>query len=417
MTLNNLRCLLATQNFVPPTFARSFAILWPSEGSKRAAGEVTKLGPYQIPSETTREGISSSSRWALGLIEGDGHIGLEWTNKYKHKWTPVLKVTLHLYNSRAIYKLKKILTVGKISRHNNTITLRVRSRALWEKHLIPYFERYTFITSKFFDFVNVKNALSFHNNYLPLQGFLRKQRQETLVQKLVLTNKFFLQTKQNSVLKPKQALVYYNQRCYTYDGFYKFKIGIFKNRSEYQTKSSNKLSPVWNTVMSTYQLNIPFTPVQIQQYLQKLHKVPKNQLIQILKSNWLAGFIEAEGSFYILENGAHGFGLGQTNDVIIVLAMHRLFDIQAKLKVRHNYVLLDTKNTQNLFAIATYINKKLLGMKSFMFSIWLRTLRKKVKAKSLKAKQIINKIRSRTYFAPNGPLLSRGTKAIGSYDF
>jgi hypothetical protein len=91
----------------------------------------------------------------------------------------------------------------------------------------------------------------------------------------------------------------------------------------------------------------------------------------------------------------HGFALGQTYDIYVIAAIHYLFDIKAQLKLRCNYVMLDTKNTCSLFLISNAINKKLLGLKSFIFSLWLRTLRKKNKAKSLKAKQIINALRSR----------------------
>ena len=115
----------------------------------------------------------------------------------------------------------------------------------------------------------------------------------------------------------------------------------------------------------------------------------------MLDLDWLAGFIGAEGSFYILNNGQHGFAIGQAYDQHIIIRIHRLFNIQSALKNSNHYIMLDTKNTEALYLIANAINGRLLGIKSFEFSLWLRTLRKKNKAKTLKARSIIASIRKR----------------------
>lgn len=78
-----------------------------------------------------------------------------------------------------------------------------------------------------------------------------------------------------------------------------------------------------------------------------------------------------------------------------------LFDIKAQLKVRYNYVMLDTKPCGNitdrnvkgsLLFISNFVREKLLGIKGFTFRVWFRSLRNKKKTKSLKAKDL--KIRS-----------------------
>ena len=252
-----------------------------------------------ISSETTREGINSEQKWAVGIIDGDGYIGLEWTNKEKTKWVPVLKVTLHRYNSRAVYKLKKILGIGKITYSGSTITYRVRSKALWHSVLIPLFSKFHLRSMKYAAVLVIQKAL--HMSQVSNSG---------------------------PVLKLGQSL----------------------------NRKTDQISPIWANGTS----------------LQK-----------ILDLDWLAGFIEAEGSFYILSNGQHGFAIGQAYDQHIIIGIYKLFSVQSALKNsnNNNYIMLDTKNTEALFLIANAINGRLLGIKSFEFSLWLRTLRKKKKLK------------------------------------
>nr|ATP01414.1 hypothetical protein [Ulva flexuosa] len=266
-----------------------------------------------ISSETKREDINSEQKWAIGIIDGDGHIGLEWTNKEKTKYVPVLKVTLHRYNARAVYRLKKIFKIGKITYSGDTITYRVRGKRLWHSVLIPLFGKFHLRSMKYEAVLIIKKAL-----YMEQVG----------------------NATPNNILKLQQSL----------------------------DRKTDHISPIWRN---------------------------GTDLKDILDLDWLAGFIEAEGSFYILNNGQHGFAIGQAYDQHIIIGIHRLFKIKSALKNRNNYMMLDTKNTETLHLIADAINKRLLGVKSFEFSLWLRTLRKKNKAKTLKAKSIIALIRKR----------------------
>jgi hypothetical protein len=265
-----------------------------------------------ISSETTREDINNEQKWAVGLIDGDGHIGLEWTNKEKTKWVPVLKVTLHRYNIRAIYRLKKVLGVGNITYSKDTITYRVRKRTLWYSILIPLFDTFHLRSMKYSAVLVVKKALN-----------LAKTGNAT----------------PKIILKLQQSL----------------------------NRQTDHISPIWK------------------------NKTRK----EILNLDWLAGFIEAEGSFYILQNGQHGFAIGQAYDRHIIIGIHNLFNVKSALKDSNNYLMLDTKNTETLYLIANAINGRLLGIKSFEYSLWHITLLKKKKKKSLKAKSIIASIRKR----------------------
>ena len=63
-------------------------------------------------------------------------------------------------------------------------------------------------------------------------------------------------------------------------------------------------------------------------------------------------------------------------------------DLSSALKIRPNYVMLDTKNKKHLQVISQALQHRMHGMKSFVFALWRRTLFKPAH-KSLRARAII----------------------------
>jgi LAGLIDADG endonuclease len=337
-----------------------------------------KLKTHFVPSETQREDITSAQKWTTGLIDGDGHIGIQWGNKEKTKWSPLLKVSLHVYNARAIYKLKQILKCGKISRHQNMISLRVTREDHWKNLLLPLWDAFPLRSYKHYDVACVRRAMA-----------LKYDTRLNLLNKL------------DAVALLKRQL--------------------------HQNRINGKPSPIWEPYITSYallltlcNLSLTLLPLQKQRKGKRqkqrkgkrgkrgkrnkndIEKAPlpfinanKQCLEAILDMDWLAGFIEAEGSFYILANGQHGFALGQTYDKHIVAAVHAFYNVRCQLKHRRNYAMLDVKNTSTLLGIGQTLNKKQLGMKSFLFTLWYRTLKKKNTAKSLHVRQIMHRLRQR----------------------
>lgn len=297
------------------------------------------------PSETKREAISNQQKWALGLIDGDGHIGCEWSSKKKNKWCPNLKVSLNIYNAQAIYKLKTILKCGSITKHKNVITLRVRSRKHWQSYLIPLFNAFAFRTQKHYDYQLVLQML-----FLEKATFLNKDS--------YCCNRNILLSNLNSIYK-----------CYL----------------SYKHTFPN--APIVDQIQSLYkgELNKPFL------------NNTRSQVLDLLDKHWLSGFVEAEGSFYILASGKHGFALGQKNDQCLIFLIHYALNIVSQLKVRTDYIMIDTTNRSTCIALASVFNNCLLGMKGFEFSLWLRTLIKNQNSKSLKAKHIITTMKSKPH--------------------
>nr|QKY64105.1 putative LAGLIDADG endonuclease [Eudorina cylindrica] len=100
---------------------------------------------------------------------------------------------------------------------------------------------------------------------------------------------------------------------------------------------------------------------------------------------WVVGFVEAEGSFYIVRRHkpshlypigeyCHGFGLSQKHDKHIAEFLQREFHINAKLRFNKTSLSwsLDTTNKRSISNFVEYFNNSLLGSKHLEFYLWQR---------------------------------------------
>lgn len=115
---------------------------------------------------------------------------------------------------------------------------------------------------------------------------------------------------------------------------------------------------------------------------------------------WLVGFIEAEGSFYLTlkEEGrlAHGFGLTQKLDKIVLVGIRTVLKIEANVKWNSKgFWGLDSTNSNSLKVIKDYFFKTMKSRKALEFRVWSRSFRHKGQyEKLLKIKELIDKIRN-----------------------
>jgi len=88
---------------------------------------------------------------------------------------------------------------------------------------------------------------------------------------------------------------------------------------------------------------------------------------------WLVGFIEAEGSFYIVKKDnirlVHGFGLTQKLDPLVLNCIGSILGIPTKVKKRLNHYSLDTTNSRAVENIISYFHGSMKGMKSVEYRI------------------------------------------------
>ena len=133
------------------------------------------------------------------------------------------------------------------------------------------------------------------------------------------------------------------------------------------------------------------------------HKLPNlkikniNDVKDIISKPWLAGFIEAEGSFYLVSKNStrivHGFGITQKLDKILLESIKYILHIPTKVIYKHNYYMLDTTNSRAIENIILYFQNTMKGMKSVEYRIWSRSYYKH-KGKYLKLLAIRNLIRN-----------------------
>ncbi len=265
-------------------------------------------------------------QWLVGVTDGDGNFSINYSND---KWGLSYKIAQSRYNLRLLYYIKNQLKVGSITKYNTMGQFFIRDRKHIESIIISIFDKYPLLTSKHFDYIRFKKALSILNN-----DSINKE------------------DKHNKLMELKNA-----------------------------KKSDKYLSPVWNNIF------LPLTNINIVQ--------------NIMSKPWLVGFIEAEGSFYLVSKDSkrivHGFGLTQKLDSIVLESIRLLLHIPSsvKYKEKYNYYILDTTNSRAIENIIAYFKDTMKGVKSLEYKIWSRSyVKNKGNFEQLsKIRDIIRKIR------------------------
>lgn len=83
--------------------------------------------------------------------------------------------------------------------------------------------------------------------------------------------------------------------------------------------------------------------------------------------NWIIGFVEAEGSFYIESDRGrliHGFNVKQKKDKHVLELIRSELGICANVVPSGGCWKVQTKNINNLFSVINYFQGKLVGIKS-----------------------------------------------------
>lgn len=99
-----------------------------------------------------------------------------------------------------------------------------------------------------------------------------------------------------------------------------------------------------------------------------------------IDDDWLIGFIEAEGSFFITKKDntqlVCAFAITQKGDSAILESIRERFSIQAKVqwKLASNAYSLESANQEALERINEFARGKFKGMKSLEYKLWSKAL-------------------------------------------
>lgn len=135
--------------------------------------------------------------------------------------------------------------------------------------------------------------------------------------------------------------------------------------------------------------------------INNLHVGSKNQLflgLNVTKS-WIIGFIEAEGSFYLVKKDknriVHGFGLTQKYDKEVLEEIRKLLKITSNVCWnKKGFWSLNCTNSKDIKRIKDYFFKTMKSRKSLIYRIWSKSFSDKGKYnKLLKIQQQIRLLR------------------------
>jgi len=172
------------------------------------------------------------------------------------------------------------------------------------------------------------------------------------------------------------------------------------------------IAPIWYQKLSPETWSEINTLLEIENDVLKLD-FNRSEIETVISLPWISGFIEAEGSFYIVRKDektnrhCHAFGLTQTGNGLVMQAIRAYFKIIAKVKSRkpksfqlsrkkntpllskkgvarfnkkrdfapQEFYSLETTNWRSVQLVRNVLFGNLLGIKSQEFRIWERTMK------------------------------------------
>lgn len=95
----------------------------------------------------------------------------------------------------------------------------------------------------------------------------------------------------------------------------------------------------------------------------------------VMSKQWLVGFTEAEGSFYLVKKSnsrlVHAFEITQKLDIIVLESIGSILGISVMNKKLYNTVV--TTNSRAVLNIINYYKNTMKGMKALEYRIWARS--------------------------------------------
>lgn len=287
------------------------------------------------PSETTCGTFSKDKnwfyQWLVGFVDGDGSFTFTGTNG---KWTLEFKVRQSSHNLRVLHYIKKRLGVGSVYVPKNGRTARYRLRDVEHivLYLIPVFDKFPLLTSKYYNYDLFKKA----RLILYDKSLSTKEKDEKL----------------NNLSKNKTIP----------DNYISPRWAIIKNIVSSRTEASLVMSKPWL---------IGFTEAERSLFIGKISRCdgaaqPRG-----------TGSHPAGGNRYV-----HYFVITQKLDIIVLQAISNILNIP--LNQHKTYIAVETSKSSRIANIINYYSNTIKGMKSLEFRIWSRSFKKREKFEATK---------------------------------
>lgn len=125
-------------------------------------------GSHANSSETTRETFQSTglsknwtkgcfNQWLVGVVDGCG--SFHFNEEAPGKWSIYLKVTQSSYNIQILHYIKRNVGYGQVVRSGNMAIFRIRDCETILRVIIPIFDKYPILTSKYYYYDLFKKAV------------------------------------------------------------------------------------------------------------------------------------------------------------------------------------------------------------------------------------------------------------------
>jgi hypothetical protein len=286
-------------------------------------------------------------QWLVGMTDGDGSFSVLRQND---KWTLTFKITQSTYNLRALYYIKQQLGVGSVSVESNRDQGSFRIRDSWGPEAPGDRRRATPAVDR----KQLANIIFPIFDQYPL-----------------LTTKYF------NYAKFKSAYAILEDK----------KLTKSQRNEQIETLLLTKpdesyISPAWNKI------TLPIADA--------------NEAGKVISKSWLIGFVETEGSFYLVTKDAnrivHGFGITQKLDRVVLEGIRHILHISTKVvyKEKYNHHMIDTTNSRAIDNVSKYFFNTMKGMKGVEYRIWSRSFNKHKGDYSqlVKIQKILRKLRT-----------------------
>lgn len=143
---------------------------------------ISNFSTFNVNKNSLSESKDIFYQWLVGFTDGDGSFSIIRQN---NKWSLVFKIGQSTYNLRVLHFIKKQLGAGSIyiEKDGKICHFRIRDLKTFSKIILPIFDKYPLLTTKYFNFIKFKQAHNILSNKL-----LTKVEKDNLMFELINTN-------------------------------------------------------------------------------------------------------------------------------------------------------------------------------------------------------------------------------------